>query len=249
MKICGLNMNIVWENPQENFDLIDRKFRDVNAEVLLLPEMFSTGFSMNVEYIADHSNLVLQWMQNFAKNKKAAVAGSVSVFEHGRYYNRFYFVHPDGQFQYYDKRHLFSYSGENKIYTPGDERVIVDYKGFKILLQVCYDLRFPIFSRNKGDYDLAFYVANWPAERVEAWQILLKARAVENVCYVFGLNRIGKDGNNLSYTASSAAYFADGSEVSNIEGDLVFLELSKTKLFDFRNKFGFLNDRDAFILQ
>lgn len=246
LKIVGLNLDISWKNKDENFSIIEKAFLDQEADVFLLPEMFSTGFCMDAEEIADRNEETLKWMISFAKDRGAAVAGSVSVFENGDYFNRFYFVKPDGDFQFYNKRHLFSYSGEDKIYTPGTERVIVDYKGFRILLQVCYDLRFPVFSRNIGDYDIALYVANWPEARVDAWKTLLKARSIENQAFVFGLNRIGVDGNQLNYQESSDCYFPDGSVVSKKEGDLVKAELKFEELVKFRTRFQFLNDADDF---
>ena len=249
LKIYGLNQDIVWETPQANFQLIEKELSGITTDIIVLPEMFSTGFSMNVETIADRSSETLEWMKNLSRNYSAAVAGSVSVYEEGKYFNRFYFVKPDGSYAQYDKRHLFSYSGENKIYTAGNERVIVEYKGVRILLQVCYDLRFPVFSRNRDDYDVVLYVANWPSTRVDAWKHLLKARAVENLAYVFGLNRIGQDGNGLFYEESSGVYFADGKEISKKEGNLVFAEIDLVRLKDFRDKFGFLNDRDDFIIK
>ncbi len=239
-------MDISWKNKDDNFSKIEKVFLDQEADVFLLPEMFSTGFCMGAEEIADRNEETLKWMISFAKDRGAAVAGSVSVFENGGYFNRFYFVKPDGDFQFYDKRHLFSYSGEDKIYKPGTERVIVDYKGFRILLQVCYDLRFPVFSRNIGDYDIALYVANWPEARVDAWKTLLKARSIENQAFVFGLNRIGVDGNQLNYQESSDCYFPDGSVVSKKEGDLVKAELKFEELVKFRTRFQFLNDADDF---
>ncbi len=246
LKIVGLNLDISWKNKDDNFSKIEKVFLDQEADVFLLPEMFSTGFCMGAEEIADRNEETLKWMISFAKDRGAAVAGSVSVFENGGYFNRFYFVKPDGDFQFYDKRHLFSYSGEDKIYKPGTERVIVDYKGFRILLQVCYDLRFPVFSRNIGDYDIALYVANWPEARVDAWKTLLKARSIENQAFVFGLNRIGVDGNQLNYQESSDCYFPDGSVVSKKEGDLVKAELKFEELVKFRTRFQFLNDADDF---
>lgn len=249
LKITGLNLDIRWESPQENFQIIEAAFENASADIFLLPEMFPTGFSMDADKIADCSGEVLSWMQNFSKSKNTAVAGSVSVEEKGDFYNRFYFVKPDGSFDFYDKRHLFSYSGEDKIYTPGKERKVIDYKGFKILLQVCYDLRFPVFARNTDGYDAALYVANWPDSRVEFWRHLLKARAIENQCYVFGLNRIGTDGNDLNYEESSLVYFADGKEISKRENNLVSATFNKEKLMEFHKKFAFLNDRDDFELK
>lgn len=245
-KILGLNQDIVWKNYEANFKLIEEHFENTHADLYLLPEMFSTGFCMEAAEIADKDDVVLNWMKNFSSKKNAAVAGSVSVAEDGQFFNRFYFVEPQGKVQYYDKRHLFSFSGEDKIYTAGSDRVVVDYKGIRFLLQVCYDLRFPVFSRNNDDYDAILYVANWPQKRVEAWRHLLKARAIENLAYVFGLNRIGTDGNGLFYEETSGFYFADGTEEATRRGNLIEGIVNIERLKKFRNHFGFLNDRDNY---
>lgn len=249
LKIAGLNLDIVWKNKSANFEQIETQCDAVQADLFLLPEMFSTGFCMEAAEVADRNQETLTWMKSFAKSKEAAVAGSVSVEENGSFYNRFYFVFPDGSFEYYDKRHLFSYSGEDKIYTAGTERKIIDYKGFRILLQVCFDLRFPVFARNQDDYDAMLYVANWPKSRVDAWKSLLKARSIENQAFLFGLNRIGTDGYNLEYEESSQVYFPDGKEISIRESNLIRTEWHLEKLQKFRNKFPFLKDRDGFEIQ
>lgn len=246
LKIAGLNLDIAWKNKEENFRQIENEFATTIADLFLLPEMFSTGFCMEADEVADRNEESLTWMKSFAKSKNSAVAGSVSVEENGKFYNRFYFVFPDGNFEYYDKRHLFSYSGEDKIYTAGTERKIIDYKGFKILLQVCFDLRFPVFSRNKNDYDGVLYVANWPKSRVEAWKSLLKARSIENQAFLFGLNRIGTDGYNLEYEESSLVYFPDGKEISERQNNLIITNWNLDELKEFRSKFPFLNERDEF---
>ncbi|WP_027382832.1 amidohydrolase [Epilithonimonas caeni] len=246
LKIAGLNLDISWKNKEQNFKQIEKEFSSIGADLFLLPEMFSTGFCMEAEEVADRNEESLTWMKSFAKSKNSAVAGSVSVEENGKFYNRFYFVFPDESFEYYDKRHLFSYSSEDKIYTAGTERKIIDYKGFKILLQVCFDLRFPVFSRNQGDYDAVLYVANWPKSRVDAWKSLLKARAIENQAFLFGLNRIGTDGYNLEYEESSLVHFPDGREISERKSNVVLSEWNLEKLKEFRNKFPFLNERDEF---
>lgn len=245
-RIAGLNQDIIWKNKLSNFKLIEDRFADIDADMFLLPEMFSTGFCMDVEEIADREDESLNWMKDFSQQKNAAVAGSVSVKVAGHYYNRFYFVKPDGTFEFYDKRHLFSYSGEDKVYTPGKFRKVLEYSGIRFLLQVCYDLRFPVFSRNNEDYDVALYVANWPDSRVDAWKHLLKARAIENQAFVFGLNRIGTDGNNLNYEESSRCFFADGKEISEHKNDLVLAEIDLEELAGFRQRFPFLKDRDGF---
>ena len=246
LKITGLNFDINWKDKLKNYSEIECEFQGVESDVFLLPEMFPTGFCMEPEEIADRENESLNWMKNFAKNKNAAVCGSASVKDGEHFYNRMYFVEPNGTHHQYDKRHLFSYSGEDKIYTPGKERVVIEYKGVRILLQVCYDLRFPVFARNNDDYDLILYVASWPEKRVGAWEHLLKARAIENLSYVFGLNRIGTDGNNLYYPESSHCFFADGTEISEKSGNLITADIEIEKVQDFRNHFHFLDDRDHF---
>ncbi len=246
--IKGLNFDISWKRKNLNFQKIEEAFQDEEADLFLLPEMFSTGFCMDAEEIADQNNESLNWMKDFASKKNAAICGSVSTKENGKFYNRMYFVEPNGNVQQYDKRHLFSFSGEDKIYTPGKERVVINYKGIRFLLQICYDLRFPVFSRNLSDYDVALYVANWPEKRVGAWEHLLKARAIENQSYVFGLNRIGTDGNDLFYKESSHCFFADGEEISEKVGNIVQTKINLENLKNHREHFQFLNDRDDFTI-
>ncbi|MBW8361828.1 MAG: amidohydrolase [Kaistella sp.] len=248
LRVSGLNLDIIWKNKEKNFEKISSEFSGVEADLFILPEMFSTGFCMDAEEIADRTEETLSWMKDFSKKRNTAVCGSVSVSEKGKFFNRFYFAEPGGKHHQYDKRHLFSYSGEDRIYSRGNERIIVDYGGWKILLQVCYDLRFPVFSRNNDDYDAIIYVANWPETRIDAWYSLLKARAIENQCYVFGLNRIGTDGNRLHYSESSSCFFADGTEVSEKDNNIVRAEFNVEKLKEFRKKFRFLDDRDEFRL-
>ena len=247
--VSGLNLNISWKNKTENFKQIEMDFKEIAADLFILPEMFSTGFYMNPEEIADRNEETLEWMKKFAKEKNTSVCGSVSICEDEKFLNRFYFVEPDGNYSFYDKRHLFSYSGEDKKYSAGKERVIVNFKGWRVLLHVCYDLRFPVFSRNNGDYDAILYVANWPKSRIDAWKTLLKARAIENQAYVFGLNRIGIDGNNLEYPESSYCFSADGTEISTTNNNIVTANLDAVKIKEFRNRFPFLSDRDEFLLR
>ncbi|MCA6067297.1 nitrilase family protein [Chryseobacterium sp. RG1] len=249
MKITGLNLDIIWKNKTDNFQLIEKELQDQDADLFLLPEMFSTGFCMDASEVSDRNQESLEFLKKMAKEKNAAFCGSAPVEEGGKFYNRMYFVQTDSQVDFYDKRHLFSFSGEDKVYTPGKERVIVNYKDFRILLQVCYDLRFPVFARNNDDYDAILYVANWPEKRVGAWEHLLKARAIENLSFVFGLNRIGTDGNNLFYPESSHCFFADGKEISKKQGNVVSAELNMEELKDFRSHFQFLNDRDSFVIE
>ena len=246
MKIVGLNLDIVWKDKAENFRIIEAELQNLEADLFLLPEMFSTGFCMDASEVSDRNGESLEFLKRMAEEKGAAFCGSAPVEENGNFYNRMYFVQPNGEVIHYDKRHLFSFSGEDKVYTPGKDRVIVEYRGIRFLLQVCYDLRFPVFARNNDDYDAILYVANWPEKRVGAWEHLLKARAIENLSFVFGLNRIGTDGNDLLYQESSHCFFADGKEISHKDGNIVSAELDMDELKDFRKHFQFLNDRDAF---
>lgn len=248
-KILALNLDIQWKNPHANRQQIEALLQETTADLYLLPEMFTTGFCMDAEAIADSHNETLQWMQNWAEAKQAALCGSVSIKENHQFYNRCFFVMPDRRYVQYDKRHLFSYSGEDQIYTAGKERVVVDYQGVRFLLQICYDLRFPVFSRNQNDYDVALYLSNWPRQRIEAWQHLLKARAIENQAYVFGVNRIGTDGNGLHYPESTYAYAPDGRLVSEQNGTLVSASIDKAFLQRHRAQFPFLGDADAFTLK
>ncbi|AKK72409.1 amidohydrolase [Chryseobacterium sp. P1-3] len=249
MKVVGLNLDIIWKNKTENFETIERELQNQEADLFILPEMFSTGFCMDASEVSDRHEESLGFLKKISKEKNAAFCGSAPVEQYGKFYNRMYFVQPGGEISFYNKRHLFSFSGEDKVYTPGKNRIIVEYKGIRFLLQVCYDLRFPVFARNNDDYDAILYVANWPEKRVEAWEHLLKARAIENLSFVFGLNRIGTDGNKLFYQESSHCFFADGKEISQKTGNLVSAELNREELDDFRNHFQFLNDRDSFSIQ
>lgn len=249
MKVIGLNLDIIWKNKKGNFQLIEEQLNNQEADIFLLPEMFSTGFCMDAAEVSDRNEESLEFLKKISKEKNSAFCGSAPVAQNGKFYNRMYFVQPDSSIVFYDKRHLFSFSGEDKVYSPGKERVIVEYRGLRFLLQVCYDLRFPVFARNNDDYDAILYVANWPEKRVGAWEHLLKARAIENLSFVFGLNRIGTDGNDLFYQESSHCFFADGKEISQKDKNIVSAELNIEELQDFRNHFQFLNDRDGFSIQ
>ncbi|MCQ9640499.1 nitrilase family protein [Chryseobacterium sp. WG14] len=249
MEVTGLNLDIIWKDKTGNFKAIEKELQNQEADLFLLPEMFSTGFCMDASEVSDRNEESLEFLKKISKEKNTAFSGSAPVEQDGHFYNRMYFVQPDGETVFYNKRHLFSFSGEDKVYTPGKERVIVSCKGVRFLLQVCYDLRFPVFARNNNDYDAILYVANWPEKRVGAWEHLLKARAIENLSFVFGLNRIGTDGNNLFYQESSHCFFADGKEISHKNGNRVSAELDMNELEDFRKHFQFLNDRDDFSIQ
>jgi len=250
MKILLLQADLKWQSPESNRthikDLIDSS---PNADLIILPEMFTTGFCTSPKGAAEEANNeTLFWMQMMAKEKNAAMAGSVATHEDGKYYNRFYFVKPDGTYTTYNKRHLFTFAGEDKEYDAGQERIIVEWMGVRILLQICYDLRFPVFARNRGDYDMIIYVANWPIPRIEAWNALLRARAIENVCYVAAINRTGED-PYVKYNGGTVLLDYIGKDIVAAEfgkEEAIMGEIDMEKLRDFRKKFPALNDADEF---
>ena len=251
MKITLIQAPLFWENPKQNRCYFEEKINSIseNTGLIVLPEMFTSGFTMNPKNVAEtmQGETVL-WMQSLAKAKNSAITGSVVVEENGNFYNRMLFVFPSGEIQFYDKKHLFTLAGEDKVYTSGTQKVIVNYLDWKICLQVCYDLRFPVFSRNSEDYELLIYVASWPKIRINAWDALIKARAIENMSYAIGVNRIGEDDNGYEYTGHSQVVDVLGEYlVEPTESEAVFsIELDKEKMMLTRQKLGFLNDRDAF---
>ena len=251
MKIALIQTTLIWENPNENRSLIQYKINAISqyVDLIVLPEMFTSGFTMNPKNVAETmQGETILWLKDVAKTKNCAITGSLVIEENGNYFNRLVFVFPNGEIQQYDKRHLFTLAGEDKVYTSGTEKLIVTYKDFKICPLVCYDLRFPVFSRNVEDYDLLIYVANWPKLRINAWDILLKARAVENMSYVIGVNRIGMDDNNHEYVGHSQAIdFLGNHIVEPYETEDIFVvELNKEKMLETRSKLAFLNDKDEF---
>jgi len=251
MKIALIQTSLFWENPMENRSHLAQKingFMD-DVDLIILPEMFSSGFTMNPKAVAETmEGETVSWLQHLAKAKNFAITGSLVISANGNYYNRLVFVFPNGEIKHYDKRHLFTLAGEDKVYTAGTDKLIIEYKGFRICPLVCYDLRFPVFSRNVEDYDVLIYVANWPKTRVNAWDILLKARAVENMCYAIGVNRIGTDNNNLDYVGHSQVVdFLGNCVLEPQESEGVFIvTLDKEKLLETRSKLAFLDDRDSF---
>ena len=253
MKIAIIQAPLVWENPEKNRKYFEEKIKSIQEEIdlVVLPEMFSTGFTMHPENVSETMDgETLSLLKSLAKAKNTAITGSLIIRENGKFYNRLVFVFSSGEIRSYDKRHLFSLAGEEKIYASGTEKLIVEYKGWKICPLVCYDLRFPVFSRNVQDYDLLLYVANWPQQRIQAWDILLKARAVENMAYVIGVNRIGLDGNNHAYSGHSQVvdFLGDYLVKPQISEEIVIVDLDKNKMLGTRQKLGFLKDRDTFIL-
>ena len=254
LKIALIQSDLIWENPEENRINFTNKIITIveKVDMIILPEMFSTGFTMNpLELAETMKGDTVAWMQKIAQQKHAAVIGSLVIEENKQYYNRLLFVHPSGDIDSYDKRHTFTLAGEDKVYTAGSEKLIVDYKGWKICPLVCYDLRFPVWSRNVEEYDVLLYVANWPAVRTNAWDALLKARAIENMSYCIGVNRVGTDANNNDYSGHSSAYDVLGNRLDHIEENVEAIEvvaLSNTELQTHRNKLNFLADRDKFSL-
>lgn len=250
MKVTVLQRDIVWANPEENRRRCDEVIeRNPESDLYILPEMFSTGFCTNPDGIAENlDNETLQWMKSKAAEKSAAIAGSVAVTDGKRYFNRFYFVKPDGSVAFYDKKHLFTYGGEHHRFTAGEERVIVEWKGVRILLEVCYDLRFPVWSRNRTDYDMIIYVASWPTPRVAAWSALLVARAIENQCYVAGVNRVGTD-PACEYCGGTVVIDPYGKTIAECpmdEESEASAVIDMDALVAFREKFPVLNDADEF---
>ena len=252
LNVVLIQSDIIWQQNGQNLINYSKKINQIKEEVdlIILPEMFTTGFSMEPQSIAETMDgKTVQWMLATAKETDSAIGGSVIIFEKGNYYNRFIFVHPSGEINYYNKRHLFTLAGEDKIYTPGSEKTIVNYKGWKICLLVCYDLRFPVWARNVENYDLLLYVANWPKPRIMAWDTLLAARAIENMCYTIGVNRVGVDGNKLAYNGHSAAYNYLGEQLVTAEEDkeiVISVVLNKNHLEETRKNLRFLDDKDVF---
>lgn len=250
MKITILQRDIKWSDVAQNIARADEVIeRNPGADLYLLPEMFSTGFCVEPEGIAESlDGESLQWMKRKAAAVDAAIAGSVVVTDGDRYFNRFYFVKPNGEVAYYDKHHLFTYGGEHMRFTAGQDRVVVEWRGVRILLEVCYDLRFPVWARNRGDYDMILYVASWPQSRAKAWSALLVARAIENQCYVAGVNRVGSD-PKCEYSGDSVVVNPYGEIVASCEP---YVECESTvnvdmaMLEEFRTKFPVLNDADSF---
>lgn len=253
MRVAAIQADLIWGDGSANrmnFESVIEHLTDV--DLVVMPEMFTTGFYTQPEGVAEKAQTdTLEWLKETSARKGFALAGSVAVEEDGKYFNRFYFVQPNGQWTKYDKRHAFTFGGEHLHYTGGTERVVVEYMGWKILLQVCYDLRFPVFSRNLGDYDMALYVASWPVPRIGVWDTLLKGRAIENLAYVIGCNRVGND-PACEYNGSSAIIDFKGepmTETTTGQEAVLRATLDKSELEAFRAKFPALNDADKFKIE
>jgi omega-amidase len=244
--------NIFWKGIESNLEHLDNLIHEnkSHSDVIILPEMFTTGFSMDVQNFAEGpQGTTLKWMIEKAVKYNAAITGSIIYSENNHYFNRLYWVNPGGEWQYYDKRHLFRMGNEDQFYQYGKQRLIVLFRGWRICPLICYDLRFPAWSRNNHAYDLLIYVANWPAARTHVWNILLRARAIENQCFVAGINRVGRDGENIHYYGESCVIHPKGyfSIVSHEPVEQVInCTVSLNELLDFRANFPVLKDADTF---
>lgn len=253
MRIALLQSDIAWADAPTNVAAADAAIAAApGADLYVLPEMFSTGFCTDPVGIAEDAPAAsLDWMRRRAAALGAAIAGSVALHVDGQYRNRFYLVEPSGTVHHYDKHHLFTYGGEHLSFTAGDERVVVAYRGVRILLQVCYDLRFPVWARSRGDYDLILYVANWPESRIGAWNTLLRARAIENQCYVAGVNRVGHDPAGNHYSGGTAMIDPWGKTLAACPDgapSAAVVDVDMEALEAFRAKFPVLADGDEFEL-
>lgn len=263
LTISTIQTELVWENKQANLQKLEEKIRSIaKTELIVLPEMFSTGFSMNPGPLAEEMNgPTIQWMKKLAAEKRAIITGSLIISEGGLYYNRLIWMLPNGQLGFYDKRHRFAYAGEDDRYTAGNKRLIASVKGWKINLQVCYDLRFPVWARQElkyeeaaselqTEYDVLIYVANWPERRIHAWKILLQARAIENQSYVIGVNRVGEDGHGIYHSGETMVVDPLGEvlyEQAHRE-EINTITLDKEKLEEIRTRFPFWKDADHFLI-
>jgi len=257
LSITLIQSQLHWEDKQANLAMFEEKINTIkeHTEIVILPEMFSTGFSMKTEELSETMDgPTVEWMKRTAIAKRIILTGSVIIHEKENYFNRLVWMLPNGTFGYYDKRHLFAYGEEDRHYNPGNKRLIASVKGWKINLQVCYDLRFPVWARQQAqeqpEYDLLIYVANWPERRNHAWKTLLQARAIENQCYVAGLNRVGNDGNNIYHSGDSTVINALGEQLyyKAHEEDIFTITLQKETLEDIRTRFPFWKDADAFTI-
>jgi len=255
LKVALVQTDLYWENTTANLASLEEKIATITelVDIIVLPEMFSTGFTMNPASVAEPMNLTTtKWMQQVAAQTGAVVMGSFVAKEGTNYFNRLLWVEPDGTYDFYDKRHLFRMAREQESYTGGTKRIIKEWKGWKICPLICYDLRFPVWSRNVAlDYDLLVYVANWPAIRSHVWNTLLQARAIENLSYVVGVNRVGNDGNGIPHTGDSAVIDFKGEvlERKSIEEGILIHTLQREALTTFRDKFPAFLDADEFLLQ
>ena len=258
LTITLIQTDIAWQNKAANLLMLKNKIEAIeeHTEIIVLPEMFSTGFTMQPELFAETmEGETMQWMKDIAATNKIILTGSIIINEGGKYFNRLIWMLPNGQFGYYDKRHLFAYADEDQHYTAGNKRLIASVKGWKINLQICYDLRFPIWSRQQpgetdSEYDLLLFVANWPEKRNHAWKTLLCARAIENQCFVVGVNRVGNDGKSIYHSGNSLVIDPLGQVLyhKSEDEDVCTITLQKEDVDKVRAQFPFWKDADDFII-
>ncbi len=260
LRVTLVQSNLHWDNISANLEMFSKKIDTVvgpltnNTDLIVLPETFTTGFSMNPKFAETMDGTAVEWMRKTAREKNCVICGSLMIEEEGKFYNRFVWMQPNGEFQTYDKRHLFCISDEPKFFTAGEERLIVELNGWKICPLICYDLRFPVWARNQhspfANYHLLLYVANWPERRNVVWKSLLPARAIENQAYVIGVNRVGIDEKNITHTGDSTVIDALGKTLYHIEleEDIFTIELNYEELKNVREQLPFLNDADDFVL-
>jgi len=260
LKITIIQADLHWEDIGANLAMFEEKIWQIgeSTDVIVLPEMFTTGFTMQAPRLAEHMNMrTFKWMKQMADQTGALILGSFIANVHDRFYNRLLWMEPGGNYKTYDKRHLFRMADEHQVYTPGESLLIGHWKGWRICPLICYDLRFPVWARQRPgaettnpEYDVLVYVANWPARRSHAWKTLLCARAIENQCYVVGVNRVGQDGKEINYSGDSLVINPLGEVLYHMadEEDIFTITLEREKLEEVRTKFPFLKDGDDFQL-
>ena len=253
LTLALLQSSLHWLDKKANLAMFEKQLANITnqPDLIVLPETFATGFAVNLDCGEAENGSVLSWLKAQAKHYNAVIAGSVLVTQGSKKANRFYWVQPNGEVSYYDKRHLFCLGNEGEFVVAGQTREVFELNGFKILPQVCYDLRFPVFQRNNNDYDVMINIANWPAARRNVWDTLLMARAMENLCYVVGVNRVGEDGNGIAHSGGTAVYDFKGEPLIKANDDqqaLLTITLNKAPLDEFRAKFPAYLDADAFTL-
>jgi predicted amidohydrolase len=247
LKVTLVQTSLFWEEPKKNRDNFDQILQSITqTDVIVLPELFTTGFSFKTQFeLMDGPTMA--WMQQIAHKYDALVIGSILIESNFKRYNRLICMFPNGLFEFYDKKHLFSLMKEDQFLNPGNSRLIVNYKNWKLCPLICYDLRFPVFSRNNENYDALIYIANWPQSRINHWDKLLPARAIENQCYVIGVNRTGFDNNQIFFNGNSVAIDYKGNELIKLdkEQSYVSIQLNKSQLSQYRQKLPFLKDMDS----
>lgn len=255
LPIVAVQFDISWENKQKNLSFLSEKIKGLPPEnkIIFLPEMFATGFSMNAALAETMDGEIIGWMRQTARLEEKIVSGSVMIQEENKVFNRLIWMLPNGLLHHYDKRHLFAFAGEDQVFSPGDKRLVVQVNGWKLCLMVCYDLRFPVWCRQPQNdpFDVLVFVANWPERRINAWKNLLQSRAIENQCYVIGINRIGNDGNNIEYNGGSMIIDPIGNILQQApanEFSILHQLLQKEKLEETRDHFPFLRDADRFFI-